>query len=69
MDVIYTHCAGLDVQKKSVTACRILPDPTGHDAEGCMELRQFGTFTLALLALAHWLTEAGITPICANLRL
>jgi transposase len=63
MDVVFTHCAGLDVHKKSVTACRITPDPSGQDPEGCLELRQFGTFTLALLALADWLTEAGITHV------
>ena len=63
MDVVYTHCAGLDVHKKSVTACRIIPDPTGQDPEGCVALRQFGTFTLELLALADWLTEAGITHV------
>jgi len=27
MDVVFTRCAGLDVHKKSITACRIVPDP------------------------------------------
>ena len=39
MDVVFTRCAGLDVDKKRITACRMIPDPTGHEAEGIMELR------------------------------
>src|SRR5215470_3335562 len=63
MDVVFLRCAGLDVHKKSITACRIVPDPTGQEAEGIAELRTFGTMTLALLALADWLTEASITHV------
>src|SRR5215467_11096743 len=63
MDVVFLRCAGLDVHKKSITACRIVPDPTGQEAEGIAELRMFGTMTLELLALADWLTEAGITHV------
>jgi transposase len=63
MDVIFTHCAGLDVHKKSITACRMIPDPTGQEAEGLMELQTFGTFTLELLALADWLAAAGVTHV------
>jgi transposase len=63
MDVVFLRCAGLDVHKKSITACRIVPDPTGQQAEGIAELRTFGTMTLELLALADWLTEASITHV------
>jgi len=63
MDVVFLRCAGLDVHKKSITACRIVPDPTGQEAEGIAELRTFGTMTLELLALADWLTEASITHV------
>ena len=63
MDVIFTHCAGLDVHKKSVTACRMVPDPSGRQADGLMELREFGTLTVDLLALSDWLAEAGITHV------
>jgi transposase len=63
MDVLFPRCAGLDVHKKSITACRIVPDPTGQEAEGIAELRTFGTMTLELLALADWLTEASITHV------
>ena len=63
MDVIFTHCAGLDVHKKSVMACRLIPDPTGKQADGLMEVREFGTLTIDLLALSDWLAEAGITHV------
>jgi transposase len=63
MDVIFTHCAGLDVHKKTVMACRITPDPTGQQAEGLVELKEFGSMTVDLLALSDWLLEAGITHV------
>jgi transposase len=63
MDVIFTHCAGLDVHKKTVMACRVTPDPTGQQADGIMELREFGTMTVELLALSDWLAAAGITHV------
>ena len=63
MDVVFTHCAGLDVHKKSITACRIVPDPTGQKAEGIADLERFGTMTIELLALVDWLTAAGITHV------
>ena len=63
MDVVFTRCAGLDVHKKSITACRMVPDPTGQEAEGIMELRTFGTMTRDLLGLADWLTAASITHV------
>jgi transposase len=63
MDVLFTHGAGLDVHQRSVMACRLLPDPTGKRADGLMEGREFGTLTIDLLALSHWLAEADITPV------
>jgi transposase len=63
MDVIFSHCAGLDVHKKTVMACRVLSDPTGQQADGRMELQEFGTMTRDLLALSDWLAEAGITHV------
>ena len=56
MDVVFTRCAGLDVHKKSITACRMVPNPMGQEAEGIMELRTFGTMTRDLLGLVDWLT-------------
>jgi transposase len=63
MDVIVTHCAGLDVHQKTVMACRVTPDPTGRQADGVMELKACGTMTVDLLALSDWLVEAGITHV------
>jgi transposase len=63
MDVIFTHCVGLDVHKKMVMACRVMPDPTGQQADGLMELQEFGTMTWDLLALSDWLAEEGITHV------
>ena len=63
MDVVFLRCAGLDVHKKSITACRMVPDPAGQEAEGIAELRTFGTMTRDLLSLADWLTEASITHV------
>ena len=63
MDVIFTHGAGLAVHKKSVMACRIIPDPTGKHADGLMEVREFGPLTMDRLALSEWLAEARSTPV------
>ena len=63
MDVIFTHGAGLDVHKKSVMACRLVPDLTGKQANGLMEVRACGTLTIDLLALSDWLAEAGVTHV------
>ncbi len=60
MDVIYTHCASLDVHKKTVVACCMTPGPQG---EKLVETRTFGTMTADLLALSDWLTREQITHI------
>src|SRR5919108_3900370 len=63
MDVVFPHCAGLDVHKKRITACRVSPDPTGQHADGVMEVRDFGTLTIELLALSDWLSQVGVTHV------
>ena len=63
MDVVFTRCAGLEVHKKSSTACRMLPEPTGHEAEGIMALSTFGTMTRDLLVLADGLPAARMTHV------
>jgi transposase len=60
MDIVYTHCCGLDVHKKTVVACLLTPAAPGHPAK---EVRTFGTTTPELLALADWLTAAGCTHV------
>lgn len=60
MEVVYERCAGLDVHKKSVVACRITP----QEGKGWRkEVRSFGTMTGDLLTLADWLRAAGVTHI------
>ena len=63
MDVVFPHCAGLDVHKKRITACRVSPDPTGQNADGVMEVQDFGTLTIELLALSDWLSQVGVTHV------
>jgi transposase len=60
MDLIHSHCAGLDVHKKTVVACRIAPDALGELQQ---QTRTFATMTADLLALGDWLAEAGITHV------
>ena len=43
-----------------------MPDPTGRQADGIMELKEVGTMTVALLALPDWLVEAGITHVATE---
>jgi transposase len=63
MDVVFTHCAGLNFQNKTVMACRVTPDPTGQQADGVMEVKEVGTLTRDLLALFDWLAAAGVTHV------
>jgi transposase len=63
MDVIHTHCAGLDVHKKSVVACGMTPGPLGAKL---VEHRTFGTMTADILALSDWLTDKQITHVAVE---
>jgi transposase len=60
MEVVYTHCAGLDVHKKSVVACCVTPGAHGQPQ---FETRTFGTMTQDLLALSDWLSQHGVTHV------
>jgi hypothetical protein len=55
MDVLYECCCGLDIQKKTVVACRAVPEPSGTQTK---EARSFGAMTEDLLQLANWLLAA-----------
>ncbi len=55
MEVIYERCCGLDIHKKSMTACVLVP--------GRKEIRSFGTMTEDVLHLSDWLTEQGVTHV------
>jgi hypothetical protein len=54
MQVVYAHCAGLDVHKKTVSACISVCEGK-HTKQ--QQTRAFGTFTQDLLKLADWLKE------------
>jgi transposase len=60
MQVIHERCAGLDVHKKSVVACRIALDGGGTMRQ---EVRSFSTMTADLLQLADWLRQAGVRVV------
>jgi len=60
MDVLYERCCGLDLHKRTVVACRVVPGPDGSPQK---EIRTFGTMTTDLLALADWLGAAGVTHV------
>jgi len=60
MDVIYERCCGLDVHKRTVTACLLTTKPEGGRQQ---ETRTFGTMTDDLLTLADWLAQAGCSHV------
>src|SRR5215212_6651792 len=46
MDVLYERCCGLDIHKRTVVACLVVPGPAGGTTK---EVRSFGTMTDELL--------------------
>jgi len=60
MQLVYTHCAGLDVHKKTVVACaRIVQE----DGTRTSHIRTFPTTTAGLLTLLDWLLSLSITHV------
>jgi transposase len=55
MKVVYSHCCGLDVHKRTVVACLLTAESK--------EVRTFGTTTTAIREMADWLVQAGCTHI------
>lgn len=60
IEKVYPNCAGLDVHKKTVVACRLTEDKNGKVQK---ELRSYSTMTDDLEALASWLAEGGVTHV------
>ena len=60
MHVVYAHCAGLDVHKKTVSVCVSVCETEGAKRQ---QTRVFGTCTRDLLALADWLKEHGVNQV------
>ena len=60
MQVVYERCCGIDVHKRTVVACAIVP---GSDGQPVKETRTFDTLTENLEALAGWLQGLGVTHV------
>ena len=60
MERLVERCAGLDVDKDSVTACVRVPDGQGGRHA---ETRRFTTTTAGLVLLGDWLTSHQIQVV------
>lgn len=60
MQVVHERCCGLDVHKKTVTACIVVP---GDDGMPHKQIRSFGTMADDLERLAGWLEEAEVSHV------
>ena len=60
MEISSERCAGLDVHKKSVVACRIVPGTNGGWDK---VVRTFGTMSEDLAQLSSWLGEGQVTDV------
>ena len=54
VSVVHEICCGLDVHKKTITACLVRTDAAGGERS---ELLEFGTFTDELIKLRDWLLD------------
>jgi len=55
VEVVYTHCCGLDVHKKTVVACTITPEGK--------EICTFSTMTDDLISMVDWIKNKGCTHV------
>lgn len=60
MNLVLTHCAGVDVHQATVVATVRVP---GADGTRRVETATFGTMTADLLALRDWLQAFGVTHV------
>jgi transposase len=60
MNILFERCAGLDVHKQTVVACRLVGGAAGPLQS---DTRSFGTTTAELLRLSDWLSEGGVTHV------
>src|SRR5215469_1810026 len=60
MEILYERCCGLDVHKRTVVACLLVPGAAGQPSK---QICTFGTMTVDLLALSDWLAAAGCTHV------
>lgn len=55
MEVVYSHCCGLDVHKKNVVGCIITPEGK--------EVRTFSAMTDDILLMVDWIKSKGCTHV------
>jgi len=55
VQILYERCCGLDIHKKSITACVITPEGK--------ELRTFGTMTDDIIDLADWIESKSCSSV------
>lgn len=60
MEIVVSRVAGIDVHKRFVTVCRVLP---GADGGVVKEFKTVETMTDTLLGLGDWLSEGGVTHV------
>ncbi len=60
MDILFPRCAGVDIHKRTVVACRIV---LTDDGEWLRETRTYATTTEDLLRLSDWLAAGGCTHV------
>ncbi|WP_335872472.1 IS110 family transposase [Bacillus sp. 2205SS5-2] len=60
MDVLLSHCAGMDIHQKEIVVCSLTGN---HEDATEKETKTFSTLTKSLFELLKWLEEKGITHI------
>ena len=60
MDILFPRCAGIDIHKRTVVACRVGP---AGDGGWRRETRTYGTTSDELLRLSDWLAAGGCTHV------
>ena len=60
MDILFPRCAGIDIHKRTVVACRVGPTDEGGWRR---ETRTYGTTSDELLRLSDWLAAGGCTHV------
>jgi transposase len=60
MNLVYERCAGVDVHKRTVVVCVILPDQQGQRQK---ERRTFSTMMPDLLRMRRWFQNLGVTHV------
>jgi transposase len=60
MNLVYERCAGIDVHKRTIVVCAIVPDAKGQRHK---ERRTFSTMMPDLLRMRCWLKDLGVTHV------